>query len=101
MEHVTEQGGGAAISGRAPEQSPGVLAVEPDCPKCTGPRVTCDVGHVGIYGWWLERTVRAAGALGPVRTVTAEVRALACIRCGYTEFYATRPQFLVPEDDKH
>ena len=31
-----------------------VVAVEPRCPKCTGPMVKCDIGYVGIYGWTLN-----------------------------------------------
>ena len=74
--------------------SPGVLAVEPHCPRCTGPMVRCALGHVGIYGWWLERETRHAGVLGPPRTTTSDLVANACTRCGYTEFYAVDPAAL-------
>lgn len=79
-------------------EMPGVAAVEPHCPKCTGPMIRCRVGHVGIYGWWLERVSRPAGVLGPPRTSTSDLAALSCIRCGYTEFFATDPQGLLLED---
>ena len=39
---------------------PGVMAVETNCPKCTGPMIKASVGHVAIYGWWLERETRGA-----------------------------------------
>jgi hypothetical protein len=78
---------------------PGVLAVELNCPKCTGPMVKCDIGYVGIYGWWLERTKRMASVLGPRRAVASDVFARVCIRCGYTELYATDPKGLVAGDD--
>src|SRR5437016_2233754 len=82
-----------------PAQAPYALAVEPDCPKCTGPMVKCQVGHVAIYGWWLERVVRQAGVLGPPHTVSTDVTASTCIRCGYTELYAKEPAALALGDD--
>jgi hypothetical protein len=80
-------------------QIPGETAVELHCPKCTGPMIKCQVGHVAIYGWWLEREARHAGALGPPRTVSSEVAARVCIRCGFTELYATEPGALLFGDD--
>lgn len=77
-------------------EAPGVLAVEPQCPKCTGPMVKCRIGYVGIYGWWLQRESHTTGALGPPRVASSDVSALTCIRCGYTELYATEPQALAP-----
>jgi hypothetical protein len=55
----------------------------------------CGVGYVGIYGWWIERSVRPAGPLGPSRNVSSDVAALACSRCGYIEFYARDPKALL------
>ena len=78
---------------------PGEMAVELICPKCTGPMLKCQVGHVGIYGWWLERELRQAGTLGPPRTVSSEVAARVCVRCGFTELYATEPSALLAGDD--
>lgn len=80
-------------------QLPGETLAEWNCPKCTGPMIKCQVGHVAIYGWWLERVVRQAGALGPPRTVSSEVAARVCIRCGYTELYAKEPGALLSSDD--
>ncbi len=80
-------------------QIPGETAAELNCPKCTGPMIKCQVGHVAIYGWWLEREVRHAGALGPPRTVSSEVAARVCIRCGYTELYAIEPRALLLGND--
>jgi hypothetical protein len=81
--------------------APYALAVEWYCPKCTGPMIRCQVGHVGIYGWWLERTSRPAGVLGPPRTVSSEVEARMCTRCGYTELYALEPAALLTGDDQN
>lgn len=84
------------------EEKPGVAAVEPHCPKCTGPMVRCSIGRVGIYGWWLERATRPAGALGPSRAAQSDVDANCCLRCGFTEFYAKDPRaLLLGSDDKH
>jgi hypothetical protein len=87
----------------APErmETPVVIAVEPRCPKCTGPMVRCAVGYVGIYGWWLERVTRPAGTLGPPRTSTSDLVADTCIRCGYTEFFAKDPAALLAGDEKN
>jgi hypothetical protein len=80
--------------------APGVLAAELNCPKCTGPMIKCDIGFVGIYGWWLQRTLRqAATALGPPRSVSSDVFAKVCTRCGFTELYAQDPQALAAGDD--
>ena len=76
-----------------------VVAVEPRCPKCTGPMVKCDIGYVGIYGWWLERAGRQASTLGPPRMISSDVAASTCIRCGYTELYAKDPAALVGVDE--
>ena|SRR5438045_2353007 len=78
---------------------PDVMAMELNCPKCTGPMIKCEIGHVGIYGWWLERETRGAGVLGPPRTATSDVTARTCIRCGYTELYATDPVALLSGDE--
>ena len=75
-------------------ETPGVLAVELNCPKCTGPMIKCEIGYVGIYGWWLQRTTRQANALGPPRMVASDVFARVCTRCGYTELFATDPKAL-------
>ena len=83
------------------KERPGLIAIEPHCPKCTGPMIKCQIGHVGIYGWWLERVARQAGALGPPRTVTSDVAAMMCIRCGYVEFYAVEPAALLGGDEAH
>jgi len=98
--HEEEQQGPSAGPDTLTER-PGPLAVEPDCPKCTGPVIRCQVGHVGIYGWWLERVSRPAGVLGPPRTVTSEVAARVCTRCGYTELYARDPGSLALKEDVH
>ena len=82
-----------------PANAPYALAVEWHCPKCTGPMIRCQVGHVGIYGWWLERTLRPAGVLGPARSVSTEVEARMCTRCGYTELYAFEPAALLTGDE--
>src|SRR3954452_110812 len=84
-----------------PASAPYALAVEWHCPKCTGPMIRCQVGHVAIYGWWLERTTRSAGMLGPPRTVSTEVEARMCIRCGYTELYALEPGALLTGDERN
>jgi hypothetical protein len=78
---------------------PGTMAVELHCPKCTGPMMKCAVGHVAIYGWWLERETRGAGTLGPPRTATSDVSARTCVRCGFTELYATDPTALLSGDE--
>ena len=78
---------------------PSETAAERNCPKCTGPMIKCQVGHVAIYGWWLERELRSAGVLGPPRTVSSDVTARTCIRCGYTELYATDPAALLSGND--
>ena len=80
---------------------PSTLAVEPQCPKCTDRMVLCQVGHVAIYGWWLEREIRPAGALGPPRTLSTDVVARMCIRCGFTELYAVEPAALLTGGDLH
>lgn len=82
-------------------ESPGVTAVEPHCPKCTGPMLRCAVGSVGIYGWWLERVSRPAGPLGPPRAATSEVSARTCVRCGYTELYANDPTALLTGEEQN
>jgi hypothetical protein len=79
--------------------APYALAVEWHCPKCTGPMMRCQVGHVGIYGWWLERVLRPAGVLGPPRSVSTDIEARMCTRCGYTEFYAVEPIALLMGDE--
>src|SRR2546423_1538135 len=82
-------------------KTPYELAVELHCPKCTGPMVRCQVGYVGIYGWWLERIVRQAGALGPLRAVSSEVVARSCTRCGFTELYAKDPASFTEGEEAH
>ena len=85
---------------KAEAEAPGVLAAELNCPKCTGPMIKCNIGFVGIYGWWLQRTLRqAASALGPPRSVSSDVFAKVCTRCGFTEIYAKDPQALAAGDD--
>jgi hypothetical protein len=81
------------------DAAPAVRAIELDCPKCTGPMVKCDVGYVGIYGWWLERTARRASVLGPRRAISSEVYAKVCTQCGYTELFAKDPEVLVTNDE--
>jgi hypothetical protein len=87
------------LTGR--EQVPAEEAVELHCPKCTGPMIKCQIGYVGIYGWWLERVSRPAGVLGPPRTVTSDVVTQTCVRCGYTELYAVTPTALLHDGDKN
>ncbi|MFL5732573.1 MAG: hypothetical protein ACJ78Q_05170 [Chloroflexia bacterium] len=76
------------------EAAPGLRVLDLGCPKCNGPMVKCDIGYVGIYGWWLERTSRLASGLGPRRAVSSDVYAKACTVCGYTELYAKEPRAL-------
>jgi hypothetical protein len=78
---------------------PGEIAIEPNCPKCTGPMVRSHVGYVGIYGWWLERVSHHSGALGPPRSAASDVAALVCTRCGYTELYAKDPSALLGREE--
>ena len=87
----------------APEvaKSPSVLAVEPRCPKCTSQMLRCQIGHVSIYGWWLERVIEQAGALGPPRTATSDVEAHVCVQCGYTELYAKDPAAITSGSELH
>ena len=102
MDGTLEDGKPVLVTGPLTElERPGELAIEPDCPKCTGPMLRCQVGYVGIYGWWLERVTHPAGALGPARTVTSDVSARVCTRCGYTELYANEPGALAPRDELH
>jgi len=99
VDNSIEEGAILVTGPLADTATPGVRAVELNCPKCTGPMVKCDIGYVGIYGWWLERTSREASVLGPRRAVSSDVFAKTCIRCGYTEIYAKDPEALVAGDD--
>ena len=83
------------------ESVPNVTAAELNCPKCTAPMIKCQIGHVAIYGWWLERVIGGGGTLGPPRTATSDLAARTCIRCGYTELYATEPAALLTGDEAH
>src|SRR6476659_1859990 len=99
MEIIHEEPAAPVIDTKHLGEDPGTVAVEPHCPKCTGPMVRCAIGRVSIYGWWLERVSRPAGTLGPPRSATSDLIAKACVRCGYTEFYAVDPSALIGGDD--
>jgi predicted nucleic-acid-binding Zn-ribbon protein len=68
------------------------------CPKCGGERVWADVetamgGNAGKVQF--SREV-GKGLFGPLRNTTICI-SLVCSECGFAEFYANKPNYLVKE----
>lgn len=55
------------------------------CPECGGPRVTADT-YSGVQ-------IVASGS-----HQSSELRALVCIACGHTTFYAKEPERMAPRE---